>query len=559
MPSFRLLMFDIQNKNFKLKHKMTSKKLLSFFLGVLFIFTSCSDSKDPKDAIPADANYVVCVDAKSLVTKSEYDIFSNPMIQQAISMYKVTLKDESAVKLLDSFLNDANSLGLDLKGDLYFYTNYKVYGVVAGVNNADKVKDALVKFSLVQEEDIKKEGGIYTVAPESQTCVAWNGNKLLLLVDIASAYGSANDVKETPNLPELARTQLKQGADKSINSNPEFVEFLKSKKDISTFFSMKGMDKTLPDLAGLAKATDVTIPFKKFLSDIDGVSTGIYTSFENGEVKFENKYFYDSPESEKKFKDLLAQLSGNIKGDQLKYITNDPLFLASANVKGEGAYSYLEKLGFIELLTKELPEGVEPDEIQKILKDLNGDITFAITSKTATKQKDDIFSDMGAPTPEFVFFADITNPEEVIGFIKQQLANGEMKYTELSPTNFKISSNNVDVYWGANGSTFFFTNNQVVYNNLKASDLTSNYSNVIKDKSIVMLGDLHVLQSYMTNNMAFQAFGPFLSEFGKYEFTSAGDLTGVGRLELATKDKNSLAVICKQLDQLISSFGGMFR
>ena len=63
----------------------------------------------------------------------------------------------------------------------------------------------------------------------------------------------------------------------------------------------------------------------------------------------------------------------------------------------------------------------------------------------------------------------------------------------------------------------------------------------------------------MTNNMAFQAFGPFLSEFGKYEFASAGDLTGVGRLELATKDKNSLAVICKQLDQLISSFGGMFR
>lgn len=538
---------------------MTSKKLLSFFLGVLFIFTSCSDSKDPKDAIPADANYVVCVDAQSLVKKSEYDIFNNTMIQQAISMYKVTLKDEAAVKLLDSFLNDANSLGLNLKGDLYFYTNYKVYGVVLGVNNADKVKEALVKFSLVQEGDIKKEGSIYTVAPESQTCVAWNGHKLLLLVDIASAYGNASDAANSPNLAELAKVQLEQGSDKSINSNPEFAEFLKSKGDISTFFSMKGLDKSLPDLAGLAKATDVTIPFKKFLSDIDGVSTGIYTSFENGEVKFENKYFYESPEAEKKFKDILAQLSGNIKGDQLKYISNEPLFLASANVKGEGAYSYLEKLGFIELLTKELPDNVKPEEIQKILKDLNGDVTFAITSKTATKQTDDVFSDMGTPTPEFVLFADIANPSEVIDFIKQQLVTGEMAYTELSPTNFKISSNNVDVYWGANGNTFFFTNNQSVYNNLTASGLTNNYSNVIKDKSIVMLGDLQVLQSYMSNNMAFQSFGPFLSEFGKYEFTSASDLTGVGRLELATKDKNSLAVICKQLDQLISSFGGMFR
>lgn len=538
---------------------MTSKKLLSFILGALLIFTSCGDSKDPKDAIPADANYVVCVDAKSLVTKSEYDIFSNSMIQQVISMYKVTLKDEAAVKLLDSFLSDANSLGLNLKGDLYFYTNYKVYGVVLGVNNAEKVKEAFVKFSFVKEEEIKKEGGIYTIAPESQTCVAWNDNKLLILVDIASAYGNVNDTTASPNLAELAKVQLVQGKDKSINSNPEFAEFLKSKGDISTFFSMKGLDKSLPDLAGLAKATDVTIPFKKFLSDIDGVSTGIYTSFEKGEVKFENKYFYDSPEAEKRFKDLLAQLSGNIKGDQLKYISNEPLFLATANVKGEGAYSYLEKLGFIDLLTKELPENVKSDEIQKILKDLNGDVTFAVTSKTATKQQDDVFSEMGTPTPEFVLFADIANPTEVIDFIKEQLVNGEMAYTELSPTNFKISSNNVDVYWGANGNTFFFTNNQSVYNNLTASNLTNNYTNVIKDKSIVMLGDLQVLQSYTADNLAFQSFGPFLSEFGKYEFASTSDLTGTGRLELATKDKNSLAVICKQLDQLISSFGGMFR
>ncbi|MBF0576676.1 DUF4836 family protein [Dysgonomonas sp. GY617] len=537
---------------------MTSKNVFFAVLMTLLIFASCSDSKDPIDAIPAGANYVVCVDAKALVTKSEYDIFANPMVQQVIGMYKVTLKDESAVKLLDSFLSDANSLGINLKNDLYFYTDYKVYGVVVGVNNADKIKEALVKFSLVQEEDIKKDGGVYTVAPESQTCLAWNGNKLLLLVDIASAYGNGNEAGEPLNLAELAKEQLKQGADKSINSNAAFTEFLKSKKDISTFFSMKGLDKSLPDLAGLAKATEVTIPFKKFLADIDGVSTGIYTSFEKGEVKFENKYFYDNAEAEKKFKDLLSQLSGNIKGDQLKYISSDPLFLASANVKGEGAYSYLEKLGFIELLTKELPESVEPDEIQKILKDLNGDITLAITSKTATKKQDDIFSDMGAPTPEFVFFADISNPTEVIDFIKLQLAGGELKYTELSPSNFKISSNNVDVYWGANGNTFFFTNNEVVYNNMKASNLANNYSEIIKDKSIVMFGDLQVLQSYTANNIAFQSFGPFLSEFGKYEFASASDLTGVGKLELATKDQNSLAVICKQLDQLISSFGGLF-
>lgn len=537
---------------------MISRKIFFVVLSILFVFGSCSESKDLINAIPADANYVVCIDAKSLVKKSEYDIFANPTIQQFISMYKVTLKDEAAAKLVDNFLADANSLGLNLKGDLYFYTNYKVYGVVVGVSDADKVKEALVKFSLVQEADIKKDGSMYISAPETQSCLVWNGNKLLLMVDVASAYGNGSEAVEPVNLVELAKEQLKQGADKSIKSNVAFVEFMKSKKDISTFFSMKGLDKSLPDLAGLAKATEVTIPFKKFLADIDGVSTGIYTSFENGEMKFENKHFYENAEAEKKFKELLSQLSGNIKGEQLKYISSDPLFLLSANVKGEGAYSYLEKLGFIELLIEELPDNIEADEVQKILKDLNGDITFAVTSKNAVKKQDDIFSDMGASTPEFMFFADLSNPSEVIDFIKQQLAAGEMKYTELSPSTFKLSSNNVDVYWGANGSTFFFTNNELVYKNMNVANLTNNYSSVIKDKSIVMFGDLKVLQSYMADNIAFRSFGSFLNEFGKYEFTGTADLTGVGRVEFATKDKNSLAVICKQIDQLISNVGGFF-
>lgn len=540
-----------------MKFETISKKLLVLLVGVVVIFASCSDSKDTKDAIPADANYVISIDSKALVTKSEYDIFSNPMVQQMVSMYKMTLKDEASIKLLDGIMTDVNSLGVNIKGDLYFYTNYKVYGVVATVNNAKKIKESLMSFSLVDEGDIKEDGGIYTVAPESQACIVWNDQKLLILVDLASAYGNANVA--TPNLTEIAQAQLKQGADKSIMSNIAFTEFLKTKGDISAFFSTKGLDKSLPDWAGLLAATDEMIPFKNFLEDMDGVSSGIYTSFEKGEIKFENKYFYDSPEVESKFKALLAQLSGTIKGDHLKYIKGDPLFLVSANVKGEGAYSYLEKLGFTELLEKELSQDSVSMQIQKALKDLNGDVTFAVTSDNSGKKKDDIFSNMGVPTPEVAFFADVNNPAEILSFIKDQFGNIEMPYSELTATTYKVNRDNVDVYWGTVGNTFFFTNNEQVYINLKAENLTNSYSNIIKDKSIVMLGDLQVLQTYIGNNRSFKAFGPFLTEFGKYEFMSSNDLTGTGRLELATKDKNSLAVICNQIDKLISNFGGLFR
>ncbi len=534
---------------------MVGKKLLLFFLGISLILTSCSDKKgDLKNAIPADANYVVCVDSKSLVSKSEYDIFSNSTVQQFISMYKTSLKDESAVKLLDAFLKDANSLGLDLKGGMYFYTNYKVYGIVLGVNDTDKVKEALVKLSNVKEEDIKKEGDVYTIASEPQACVSWDGHKLLLLVNIASAYGRGENAANAPNLAELAKAQLAQGADKSINSNPAFTEFLKKKGDISVFFSMKGLDKSLTDLSGLVGATESTISFKKIFADIEGLSTGMYTFFEKGEVKFESAYFFDSPESEKKFKDLVAQLSGEIKGDQLKYITSEPLFLASANIKGDGVFSYLEKLGFMDLLKKELPDSIKAVDAQNLLKNLNGDITLALNPPVASNEN------MGSSAPKIALFADVANPTLVIDFIKGKLASEEQMYTELTPTNFKITTDDsLAVYWGTNANMFFFTNDQSVYDNLSKTDLTNNYMAVIKDKSGVMLGDLQALQPYIANNPSYQAFGPFLTEFGKYEFTSTSDLAGSGKLELKTKDKNSLAVICKQLDQLISNLGGMFR
>lgn len=539
---------------------MTNKIIL--LLGVVLILTSCNKSKDLKNAIPADANYVVYVDAESLVKKSQYDIFNNSVVQQGLTIYKAMLKDDKAIKLFDAFLKDANAFGVNLKGETYFYTNYKTYGVVLGVNDAEKIKEALLSFKLATNEEITQKDGIYMMDRQPQTVLAWDSQKLVLLVDIQSAYQTADTATNNPNLAELAQAQLKQGADKSINSNPQFVDFFKKKKDVSIFFSMKGMDKTLDDISGLAQVTDATIPFKKLLADVEGLSSGAYISFEKGEIQMENTYFFDSPESEKKYKDLLAQLTNGIKGDQLKYITSDPLFLISTNLKGQGTYDYLKKIGIFDMISKQQSEDISIEEIEKILKDVNGDVTLAVGGKVPSKTQsvDPLDEGFGTPTPQMVLFADLTNPAEVLNFIKLKLDEKKSKYTLVSATEFKLTKdNNVTTYWGAIGNMFFVTNDQVVYDNLKATNLTNRYADVIKGKSSVMLGDLKIAQSYIADNATFASAGTLLNEFGQYQYSVGSDLVGNGKLELATKDKNSLAVICERIDQLITNLAGAFR
>ena len=98
---------------------MSLKKILFTLLVAVTVFSSCNQSSDLSNAIPADASYVVHINTKSLIEKSQYDIFSNPTVKQGINMYKVMLKDDSKIKFLDDFLKDANSLGLNLKNETY--------------------------------------------------------------------------------------------------------------------------------------------------------------------------------------------------------------------------------------------------------------------------------------------------------------------------------------------------------------------------------------------------------------------------------------------------------
>lgn len=541
---------------------MNNQKILYALLATLLLFiTSCSKSTDLSDAIPSDATYIVHMDNKTLIEKSQYNIFENSKIQQGINIYKAFLNDKDKANLLDEFLKDPNSLGLDVKKDLYFYTNYKTYGIILGVNNADKLKNALLKFLPITEEDILKDGDTYTFSPESMVTATWDKNKFILLVDMSAVYYSGKN-REPLDLKQQAVAQLKQKSDKSINSVKSFADFLKNKKDISVFYNMDGIEAIF-EMAGANSGVemDKLMPMAQVAAEFKGVSVGIYTSFEMGDIKFSGEYYYDSADTEKRFKELMSGMTNKIDGNHLRYITQEPLLMMAFSMNGEGLYQYLARLGFIKLINEQVSGIVASEQIEQLIKSVNGDFTFALSNvREETVKMDmadnDFFFEEGISQtiPEIIVLAEVKDPAFIKSFILERMNDGNVSYKEIAPGAFLIEEANTKIYLGVNNNTFFATNMESVYNNLGSSDLKNNYSDRINNKIMFMSGNLQPLIPYLAENRNASMFTGFLEEMGQYEMTTSKDDFSVkGNLEFKTKDKNSLAVICQQIDNMISN------
>lgn len=551
---------------------MNCRSFLLGILAVMLLFTSCSKSDDLTNAIPNDAAYVVYIDNEALIKKSEYDIFKNQTIERGINMAKAFIKDQEQVKLIDAFLKDANSLGLNLKNDVYMYTNYKVYGIVLGVNDASKLKNTLLVSSLIKEDQLTEEGGIYSVSPERDVCLAWDKDKMLFLVNIGKALGSDTEI----DITEIAKAQLKQTAANSINADKSFEVFAKKKKDISVFYKTAGLEefsKLAMNKANVVGGFD----FTKYIQEFKGISVGLYGSFEKGAVVYDSEYYYDTDEDKARYTQFVSQFVGPLKGDHLKYFAADPLFLASVNVKGASAGENLKKLGVFDTLSNEINDSTSMSIIENVLAKVNGDVTLALTGfsvnvdntivATESDDSDDELFEEETDTqsvPQLALLADINDSEYIVNLIKSKLPENTT-VTTISPAVFSLPyEGNIKIYFGVVNNVFFATNIESLYNNLSVSDLKNNYQDKIKGNSMVVFGDLGVLKNSLEQNdfgisaKELATIIGVLSPLSKYELAVSEDISSNAQLELVNKDQNSLKTICQEIDRLINESAASF-
>jgi hypothetical protein len=539
--------------------------IIALFIAISY---SCKNSTDLTSAVPSTAMTVIHIDTKSLLSKADYKPLENKVLKEMLEKQKSNLSGDNlkSIEQFEKFLKDPNSIGIDLVNDCVIYMDSATMGIIWKMNDSKKFKDLLVNTAKMPEQMLTEEDGVTIVSPQQSVCVGWTKDKLLILTNYSSAYKDYS--LHSPNLSALVKKQLKQTSEESINSNKAFTDFIAEKKDISVFYSYDnamGIWNTTLDrdsnMFGDSLAVGMSDVLGKVKDQLKGVSAGAFVSFEKGEIAFNNKMYYDSPEAEKKFADLASRLNGELKGDQLKYITENPFFLASTNLKGEGFYDYLAQLGIISLFEKSAGSNLSEMgiDLKSFISNLNGDITLAFNQA----KKDGTFNF------QYTFMADLKDASSTWNLIKakiKELDAEEYNPVEINPNTYSFYIPDFieyhkynTTYTGINNNTFFFTNSEEVYKNLSATDLKNDLASQAKGKAAFIYGNLNSLkQLALDKNYNDAKTIEFLTKgfdlVGGYSYTSTSDMKGNGKIVITDTGANSLAVICKFIDSIITAY-----
>lgn len=552
---------------------MKQTKLFLIVAILVTFFSSCKDtSSDLANVIPSSAITVVHFDTKSILSKSNFKPLDNPILKKALEKEK-NRGGENTTKMIDqleSFLRNPNSSGIDLIDDCFLYVDNLTVGVVWGMNDAKKFKELLTDKLSVPEQMLVEEDGV-TVLDMSRTAkVGWTKDKFLVMTYGGDAYmyGYSN----SPDLTTLLKKQLKQSASESINSNKSFAQFLTNKKDISIFYAYdnvagmwNGMMSRMMGMYRNPDTDDAENIVNKLSEQVKGVSAGAFMSFEKGEITLDQKYYFDSSETEKRFTELSESLIGDIKGDQLKYFAEKPLFLASANLKGDGIYKYLTDLGIMPLVEKEANRALSEVgmDLNSLVSNVNGDITFALSGVKQVKKTSYSGYEYNSTQPEFSFFMEMKDAkapwEAIIAKAKEEKEkniNSDSTFTEIDTNTYSVDMDGMTGYFGIKDNTFYITNSESIYNNMSANNLKSDIASLGAGKKAFVFGNLASLRPLISEELNDPKLsGIVLKGFdllGDYNFTLDKGFVSQGKFVINNTSENSLAVIFGFINDVVT-------
>lgn len=547
--------------------KQTKLFLIAAILSLTFLW-SCKDSSELANAIPADAITVIHIDTKSLLKKADYSPLDNKIIKEALEKQKKTENEEAkkAIAQLEDFLKNPNSVGIDLTGDCYIYVNKETTGLIWKMNDADKFKKLLTKTFQLPKQMIEEENGVSTLSLMGMANVGWTKDKFIVMTSSSSSYIYGG---ERPDFASLMKKQLTQKADESINANKMFADFSKKQGDISIFSSYDNIaglwSSMLGGISGLGNSYEATA-LNGIKDLLKGVGAAGYISFEKGEVTAENSLLYDSPESEKRYADLAAKLSSELKGEYLKYFNEKPILSFAAGIKGEGVYGSLADMGIIKMIDEyagsELQEkGID---IKSLISNVNGDVSISLNGLKKVKKSNDYgFGEYEyeSTEPEISFFADLKDATSTLNFLKERISEAapDSSLVVINPATIAMDVDGNKFYLGTANNMLYCTNSESVYNNISTSaNIKNDYAAGAVGKTSFFLASLSSLK-----NIASDEFGngdaevtQFISKgidlLGDFTYTTDMKLVGQGKLVVNDNSANSLAVITKYIDSVVT-------
>jgi hypothetical protein len=548
------------------------RKIYLYLVLIIIAFSSCKNNTSKlTDSIPSSAILVQHIDTKSLLGKADYNPVNNELVKNLIEEQKnsASTREKEMMEQFENLLRDPNSSGIDLIEDCFMYIDTSSIGILYKMNDEKKLYDMLTKTLNLPSQMIEKEGGNFIIPASENVVFCWNKHKFLFMLKFDHPYydNSSESLKET------AIKRLNQKGSESISSNKAFKQFINNKKDISIFYSNKNM------MSVFLLETYLKNNFLKLYSDFydnsaklyDGINYGCYTSFEKGEIKFDLELLFESDEAEKRYKEIMQKMYAELKTDHLKLFSETPLLLFSAGANGDEFINFYNDMGLIPAIDEQFGDDLSKlgIDLKSLISDINGDITIAmnkIENKTkiiSTSYGDEEFEySVDNPIPEITVLVDLKETNGAWNVFQKLIAENDINelFVENGNTAYVANIEGIDIYIGIERNIFYITNQEDMYNNIINNKKYDNdFASQAKGASVFMCGNLASLKPLVVEGMAddFAMQNLLLKGLnlcGNYYLTMSNTAeTAGGKIIVADKSKNSLAVFCEYIDEIITA------
>ena len=422
----------------------------SFYFLAVSIFAlctmfSCASKDTPSEVIPSDVAMVVKFDIKRLALKADYKTENNKMLRDYIDKI-----DNSELKeLVKSCLKNPNAIGLKVLGKAYLFCNNDgTIGISMAVDNSKKFYENLIKIEASAKENIKVDGGVYSmVYPSSSVSMAWDSKNIVIIVDPQNQQGqtSAKDISD----------MLKMEHDKSFAATPNYTKLSASDDDIVAYISMGKLSKfyidqlkrTSSHLAMDSVSKDVIDSDLQSVYDDNNYSTIVSCNFENGKIISKMNIFFETPEDEARFNSMAANKTV-LKGNLNKYVGENNIMYFAANIDGNAVASSIDS-NKMNILNKLAPVLGNLD-YKKLISVFNGDI-FATFNRLN-------ISSVNNPLVFSIFATvDKTKAAEFFEFILAK--DREKKINKIADNTYTFNG----IFFGIKDDIFYYTNDSIDY------------------------------------------------------------------------------------------------
>ena len=410
-------------------------------LAAIFI-SSCSSTESYVKYIPEDADFVCCVDAGNIVSKSRI-ADNNSAIRTFEKFFNSYYGDDEIGECVKAILENPGKVsGLNLKSKIYLYGTYDAeyeelegLNILFGIKDRETLLDNISTLTYGEFEFDEADDYIYYCDYETAVILFKNYGYVYYDVD-----GYMKDDELDPD---------------------EVIEGMKQKDNIKGVRSFKSAASSGTDVWALANTGEL-------LDDLmASVNLGDINAFEDYGVTvpdFTDSYVYatalfekaavkvtagiDFPSKERKRLEKEYNYINTIKGDYFKYLSEDAYAVVAMNLDFK---EFLSKTGIIASLSL-------PSIVEDVLNSFKGEIAASL-------------NDMDLDYYD--------NPTEVDATIVAAVDNDEF----LAPVNKMIGGSesddnrysvevddNIDVYYGVDGKELYVSTSSDFRKGLKKAD-----------------------------------------------------------------------------------------